>query len=140
MLLAQQGELFEAGVVRVAPGVDGVDGADRAVVDPLVELPDGGGRVALVAELGDDAVLRTDFVGRDRMRVRASFHTPANLLRFGLVAEDLDQDNMEDGIGFDAEARQYLVAAVLRPGNAAGTAGAVSLLHRLLPLHHRYRR
>lgn len=34
---------------------------------------------------------------------------------------------------FDAEARQYLVAAILRPGNAAGTAGAVSLLHRLLP-------
>jgi hypothetical protein len=34
---------------------------------------------------------------------------------------------------FDDEARQYLVAAILRPGNAAGTAGAVSLRHRLLP-------
>ena len=34
---------------------------------------------------------------------------------------------------FDDEARQYLVAAILRPGTAAGTAGAVSLLHRLLP-------
>jgi hypothetical protein len=34
---------------------------------------------------------------------------------------------------FDNEARQYLVAAILRPGNAAGTAGAVSVLHRLLP-------
>jgi hypothetical protein len=34
---------------------------------------------------------------------------------------------------FDDEPRQYLVAAVLRPGNAAGTAGAVSLLQRLLP-------
>jgi Transposase DDE domain group 1 len=34
---------------------------------------------------------------------------------------------------FDDEVRQYLVAAILRPGNAAGTAGAVSLLHRLLP-------
>jgi len=34
---------------------------------------------------------------------------------------------------FDREARQYLVAAILRPGNAAGTGGAVSLLHRLLP-------
>jgi hypothetical protein len=34
---------------------------------------------------------------------------------------------------FDDETRQYLVAAILRPGNAAGTAGAVSLLHRLLP-------
>src|SRR5881396_4088401 len=34
---------------------------------------------------------------------------------------------------FDREPRQYLVAAILRPGNAAGTAGAVSVLHRLLP-------
>jgi len=34
---------------------------------------------------------------------------------------------------FDDETRQYLVAAILRPGNAAGTAGAVSLLQRLLP-------
>jgi hypothetical protein len=34
---------------------------------------------------------------------------------------------------FDDEAQQYLVAAILRPGNAAGTAGVVSLLHRLLP-------
>jgi len=55
----------------------------------------------------DDAVLRTDFVGRDRIRLRAAFHTPANRFRFGLLAEDLDQDNMEDGVGFDAESRQY---------------------------------
>ena len=34
---------------------------------------------------------------------------------------------------FDDEPRQYLVAAILRPGNAPGAAGAVSLLHRLLP-------
>jgi Transposase DDE domain group 1 len=34
---------------------------------------------------------------------------------------------------FDDETRQYLVAAILRPGNAAGTAGVVSLLRRLLP-------
>ena len=34
---------------------------------------------------------------------------------------------------FDDERRQYLVAAILRPGNAAATAGVVSLLHRLLP-------
>ncbi len=34
---------------------------------------------------------------------------------------------------FDDETRQYLVAAILRPGNAAGTSGALSLRHRLLP-------
>jgi hypothetical protein len=36
-------------------------------------------------------------------------------------------------VTFDDETRQYVVAAILRPGNAAGTAGAISLLHRLLP-------
>ena len=34
---------------------------------------------------------------------------------------------------FDDEAREYLVAAILRPGKAAGTASVMSLLHRLLP-------
>ncbi|HEX8882220.1 MAG TPA: IS1380 family transposase [Candidatus Acidoferrum sp.] len=33
---------------------------------------------------------------------------------------------------FDQEAEQYLVAAVLRPGNAAGSAGAVGILRRLI--------
>ena len=36
---------------------------------------------------------------------------------------------------FDDEPRQYLVAAILRPGHAAGTAGAVSLRQRWLPKH-----
>ena len=33
---------------------------------------------------------------------------------------------------FDEEAEQYLVAAVLRPGNAPGSAGAVGILRRLI--------
>ena len=34
---------------------------------------------------------------------------------------------------FDDESRQYLVAAILRPGNAPATAGVQGLLRRLLP-------
>lgn len=34
---------------------------------------------------------------------------------------------------FDDEPRQYLVAAILRPGNAAGAAGTIPLLRRLVP-------
>jgi hypothetical protein len=34
---------------------------------------------------------------------------------------------------FDDEPRQYLVAAVLRPGNAAGAAGTIPVLRRLVP-------
>src|SRR5437667_7323730 len=33
---------------------------------------------------------------------------------------------------FDEEADQYLVAAVLRPGNAPGSAGAIGILRRLI--------
>jgi len=33
---------------------------------------------------------------------------------------------------FDEEAEQYLVAAVLRPGNAPGSAGAIGILRRLM--------
>src|SRR5260370_31409963 len=33
---------------------------------------------------------------------------------------------------FDGEAEQYVVAAVLRPGNAPGSAGAIGILRRLI--------
>ena len=35
-------------------------------------------------------------------------------------------------LSFDGEAEQYLVAAVLRPGNAPGSAGALGILRRLI--------
>ena len=35
-------------------------------------------------------------------------------------------------LSFNEEAEQYLVAAVLRPGNAPGSAGAVGILRRLI--------
>jgi hypothetical protein len=76
----------------------------------------------------DDAVLRTDYLGRDRVRVRASIHTPANLFRVGLVAENLDQDNQEDGIGYDAEARQYTADAEVAVGPALRLRTAYSIL------------
>jgi hypothetical protein len=76
----------------------------------------------------DDAVLRTDFVGRDRIRLRAAVHTPANRFRFGVLAEDLDQDNMEDGVGFDAEARQYAADLELALNPSVRVRAAYSVL------------
>lgn len=76
----------------------------------------------------DDAVLRTDFLGRDRLRVRAAFHTPASLFRFGLVAENVDQDNREDGIGFDAEARQYTADVEFAPAPSLRLRTSYSIL------------
>jgi len=63
----------------------------------------------------DDAVLRTDYLGRDRLRFRAGYHTPGNLLRVAFIAENSQQDNREDGIGFDADARQYTADVELAP-------------------------
>lgn len=68
-----------------------------------------------IAYRRDDAneiVLRSDFTNRDRVRVRAGFHTPGNLLRIGLMAEDLQQEN--DAL-FDAEARQYTADLEVAP-------------------------
>lgn len=41
-------------------------------------------------------------------------------------------------VSFDGEADQYLVAAVLRPGNVSAAAGTVGILHRLIALIRRH--
>lgn len=55
----------------------------------------------------DDPILRTDFLERDRLRVRAAYATPGHMLRFGLTGEQTNQDNDREGIGYDAEIEQY---------------------------------
>lgn len=46
---------------------------------------------------------------------------------------------MVTSIQFDAEAEQFVVAPVLRPGNAVSSVGAVGILKRLLPqLHEKF--
>jgi hypothetical protein len=61
-------------------------------------------------------VLRSDFTDRDRVRVRAGFHAPGNLLRIGLTAEDLQQENEEL---FDAEASSPSASGDVRFGHVA---------------------
>ena len=63
----------------------------------------------------DTAVLRTDFVDRNRLRVRASFHTPGNLFRAGVTAEDTKQSNDITGVEFDATGRQYIADLEIAP-------------------------
>lgn len=58
-------------------------------------------------DTADDPIFRTDFLDRDRIRLRASWSTPNDMFRAGLTAEDLDQSNDGTGIGYDAETRQY---------------------------------
>lgn len=67
------------------------------------------------ADSADTAVLRTDFVDRNRLRVRASFHTPGNLFRAGVTAEDTKQSNDITGVEFDATGRQYIADLEIAP-------------------------
>jgi hypothetical protein len=57
-------------------------------------------------DTADDPVFRTDFLDRDRVRLRASWSTPNDMFRAGVTAEDLDQSNDDPSIGYDAETRQ----------------------------------
>jgi len=68
--------------------------------------------VAYRRDDADEAVLRTEFTGRDRVRIRAGVHTPGNMFRIGLTAEDVQQDNDQT---FDAESRLYTADAEIAP-------------------------
>lgn len=71
----------------------------------------GGAGFSLGASLrmdeSDDAIFRTDYLNRDRLRLRAAYHTPGNMLRVGVTGEQTDQDNDTDGIGYDGELKQF---------------------------------
>lgn len=54
----------------------------------------------------DDAVLRTDFRDRDRVRLRAAYTFP-RFVRVGAMAEQIDHENRTAGTGYDARTRQY---------------------------------
>lgn len=58
-------------------------------------------------DTADDPIFRTDFLDRDRIRLRASWSTPNDMFRAGITAEDLDQGNNSPDVGYDAETRQY---------------------------------
>ena len=58
-------------------------------------------------DTADDPIFRTDYLDRDRIRLRASWSTPNDMFRAGVTAEDLDQSNDSPDVGYDAETRQY---------------------------------
>ncbi len=52
-------------------------------------------------------VFRTDFLDRDRFRVRAGWSTPKKMFRAGVTAERTTQSNDLPQTGYDARLRQY---------------------------------
>jgi hypothetical protein len=56
---------------------------------------------------GDDPIFRTDFLARDRYRVRAQWASPKDYFRGGVTAEQTDQGNDRADTAFTARLRQY---------------------------------
>jgi hypothetical protein len=54
----------------------------------------------------DDAIVRVDFIDRDRYRARAGW-TFGDRIRLSLNGEQVDVSNDDPGIGFDGRIRQY---------------------------------
>ena len=54
----------------------------------------------------DDPVVRTDFLDRDRYRLRAAWALK-DVFRLSLTGEQIDASNDRTGIGYDARIRQY---------------------------------
>ncbi|HSP33739.1 MAG TPA: hypothetical protein VLU46_05425 [Thermoanaerobaculia bacterium] len=62
----------------------------------------------------NDPILRTDFIDRDRIRVRAGYTAP-RWVRFGVSADQTKQSNNATGINYDAKIRQYLANVEISP-------------------------
>lgn len=103
--------------VTVAPDlseivIDGGQGGtfDRSVRTFLVDAGYAAAGFTLGASLqhdnADDAILRTDFVDRDRYRLRAAWKAP-RFVRLGVTADETRQNNDDPRIGYDATVRQY---------------------------------
>lgn len=65
----------------------------------------------------NDPVLRTDYLDRDRYRVRAAWKAP-KFVRAGVTADETRQSNDRAGIGYDAKLRQYTADVSVEPTDA----------------------
>ncbi len=57
-------------------------------------------------DTADDPILRTDFIDRNRIRVRAGWADPRNRFRAAVTGEQIDQKNDRADIDFDSQVRQ----------------------------------
>jgi hypothetical protein len=62
----------------------------------------------------DTAVFRTDYLDRDRYRVRVGWATPGRKFGVGVSGEQVDQSNQSE-IGFDGRFRQYTASVDYAP-------------------------
>jgi hypothetical protein len=67
------------------------------------------------ADDADQPVLRTDFIDRNRLRLRASFRTPGDYVRAGVTADRTDQSSTRLETGFKAHGTQYIADVEVAP-------------------------
>jgi len=70
---------------------------------------------SLRRDLADEPIFRTDYLDRNRLRVRAAWSTPKKMFRAGVTAERTTQSNDRPDTGYDARMRQYSGDAELTP-------------------------
>ena len=72
--------------------------------------------VDYVTQNADNAVMRTDFLDRDRIRVRGAWE-PAKWFRIGATAEQIDTENDDAGYGLDGKVKTYAGDLEVGPWN-----------------------
>jgi hypothetical protein len=112
--------------VIVAPDLSEivVPGSQSGTFDRQIRTFDVGGTFAKSGALltasfsrdrADDPIFRTDFLDRDRMRLRAGWLVPGERLRMGISMERVEQNNNRTDTGYDANFRQHGADAELTP-------------------------
>ena len=73
----------------------------------------------------NDPILRTDFIDRDRYRLRAGWKAP-RWFRAGITADETKQSNNQGQTGYDATLRQYTADLEVTPVSAVTLRGSTS--------------
>jgi hypothetical protein len=81
---------------------------------------------ALRRDLADEPIFRTDYLDRNRLRVRAAWSTPKKMFRAGVTGERTTQSNDRPDIGYDARIRQYTGDVEVAPIEALHFRGSLS--------------
>ncbi|MEA2235323.1 MAG: hypothetical protein QOC81_47 [Thermoanaerobaculia bacterium] len=81
---------------------------------------------AVRRDSANEPIFRTDFLDRNRLRVRAGWTSPKKLFRAGLTGERTTQSNDRPDIGYDARLRQYTGDAELTPFTGLSFRGSLS--------------
>jgi hypothetical protein len=111
--------------ITVAPDLSEIviDGGQGGTFDRRVRtfLVDGSYSVAgftlgasLQSDNANDPILRTDFIDRDRYRLRGSWKAP-RFIRLGVMAEETQQSNDHPDVAYDSTLRQYTADVVVTP-------------------------